>query len=101
MQHCREVSCTLPALVSVPHPLQTHNLFHINTEQTVRRTATEHTSSQAKTTDALAEKGRMGTEGQLHPPQQSILPWFTHIISPVSNMKVLTSPFCLEVKGRS
>lgn len=57
MQHCREeISCTMPALVSVPHPLQMHNLFHINTVQTVKRTATEHTSSESKNMYPLAKK---------------------------------------------
>jgi len=45
----------VPALVSVPHPFQMHNLFHINTEQTVTRTATEHTS-ESKNMDPLAKR---------------------------------------------
>lgn len=94
MQNCREgISCTVPALVSVPYPLQMHNLFHINTVQTVKRTATEHTSSESKTMDPLAKKGRIRTEGQIYPPQQSTPLSFKHIFSPVCNLKVLTLTF--------
>lgn len=75
-----------------------HNLFHINTMQTVKRTATEHTSSESKNMDPLAKKGRIRTEGQIHPPQQSTLLPFTHIISPVCIWKVLTLTFFFFLK---
>lgn len=86
------------ALVSIPHPLQMHNLFHINTMQTVKRTATEHTSSESKNMDPLAKKGRIRTEGQIYPPQQSTLLPFTHIVSPVCIWKVLTLTFFFFLK---
>lgn len=79
MQHCRKgISCAVPAPVSIPHPLQMHSLFHINTVQTVKRTATEHASSESENMDPLAKKKRQNQNRRPNPSTPAVYSSIIH-----------------------